>query len=121
MTDLKYVEMKGFLNQKCLVYPTVLMTLHNLVNIHFAFNDEKIAINYYIKDHCKPFSHQPNELQKLGSKILRYENWEILDLSEKDFEDWRTQEKVDEIKGWLIEAKDRQIKKGVLKIYEDLL
>ena len=44
---------------------------------------------------------------KLASKLLKYEGWEILDLSQTDFDDWKQQEKIDEVKGWLKEAKDR--------------
>lgn len=44
----KYTEMKSFLNQKCLVYPIVFMTLHNLFNLHYVFYDFKIAINYHV-------------------------------------------------------------------------
>jgi hypothetical protein len=66
------------------------MTLHNLLGIHFAFYDEKIAINYHVKNRGVPFTHEPSEMQKLDSKILRFENWEVLDLSEKQFEDWLT-------------------------------
>jgi len=38
-SDRKYFEMKCFLNQKCLVYPIVFMTLENLYNLHYVFHD----------------------------------------------------------------------------------
>ena len=44
---------------------------------------------------------------KLASQLLKHEGWEILDLSQTDFDDWKQQEKIDEVKGWLKEAKDR--------------
>ena len=46
-------------------------------------------------------------MQKIHSKLLAYEDWEILDLSEKDFKDWTRDEKIENIKGWLKEAKQR--------------
>ena len=107
LADNRFMEMKSFLNQKCLVYPTCQMTLHNLFGVHFAFFDEKIGINYHVKSNGKPFTHQPNEMQKLASKILKYEDWEIFDLSEVDFDDWKTNDKVGQVKGWLKEAKER--------------
>jgi hypothetical protein len=55
---------------------------------------------------CRPFSKQPSEKQKL-SKLLAHEGWEILDVSEKDFNNWTREEKVENIKGWLKEAKAR--------------
>jgi hypothetical protein len=38
---------------------------------------------------------------------LKYEDWEILDLSEKEFDNWTTKEKIENVKGWLKEAKER--------------
>lgn len=55
---------------------------------------------------CRPFSKQPSEKQKL-TKLLKHEGWEILDLSEKDFKNWTREEKMENVKGWLKEAKAR--------------
>lgn len=63
--DEEYLQFKGFLNQKCLVYPVVFMTLHNTFNLHYVFYDQKIAINYHLKSMTRPFSRQPSEMQKL--------------------------------------------------------
>lgn len=53
--DNEYLEFKGFLNQKCLVYPIAFMTLHNTFNLHYVFYDQKIAINFHLKTMCPPF------------------------------------------------------------------
>lgn len=37
--DNKYMDFKGFLNQKCLVYPICFMTLHSTFNLHYVFYD----------------------------------------------------------------------------------
>ena len=50
--------------------------------------------------------------------MMRLQGWEVLDLSEKQFRDWKTQEKVDNVKGWLKEALDRQVKKGNAKYWK---
>jgi len=110
--------MKSFLNQKCLVYPIAFMTLENLFNLHYVFYDQKIAIQYHLTKMCPPFTKQPSEMQKLPSKLLRSQGWEILDLSEEQFKDWQRDEKVSEVKGWLTEAKQRQIEKGVTTDYQ---
>ena len=89
------------------------MTLENLFNLHYVFNDQKIAVNFHLEKLCKPFTNQPSEMQKLPGKILRQQGWEVLDLSEQDFNSWNQEEKVTNVKGWLKEAKARQIKKGV--------
>jgi len=57
-------------------------------------------------------------MQKLPGKLLKLRQWEVLDLAEKDFRDWTTDDKIGNLKGWLLEAKQRQIKKGVTKEYE---
>ena len=60
-------------------------------------------------------------MQKMASKALKYEGWEILELSEKVYMDWTLEEKINNIQSWVREAKQRQIDKGVLpkepKIY----
>ena len=71
-----------------------------------------MAINFHLKEFCLPFTGEPSEMQKLNSKMQRLRGWEILDLTEKQFNDWKTQEKIDNIKGWLKEAYARQVKAG---------
>jgi hypothetical protein len=45
---------------------------------------------------------------------MKLEGWEIMNLSEAEFKEWTYEERVDNIKGWLREARQRQIEKGVL-------
>lgn len=54
-------------------------------------------------------------MQKLASKVLKLEGWEILDLTEREFNDWTYDERINNIKGWLKEAKNRQVKKGIME------
>lgn len=56
----------------------------------------------------------PTEMQKLSAKMLKYEGWEILDITEREFKEWDQDKKVSNIKDWLKEAKGRQAKKGIL-------
>ena len=62
----------------------------------------------------KSADSKPSEMQKLPSKIMKGEGWQILDLSEKEFNEWAYQDKVDNIKNWLKAAKQKQIENGVL-------
>ena len=55
------------------------------------------------------------EMQKLSSKVLKHDGWEILDLTEKEFNSWTFDERVANVTGWLREAKERQVKKGVME------
>lgn len=88
------------------------MSFENLFISHFVFYDQKVAINFHVKDLCLPFTDEPSEMQKLPSKMLRLQNWEVLDLSEKEFRDWKTDEKMTNLKGWLKEAYERQVTAG---------
>ena len=102
-----YWNFKCFLNAKCFVYPIPLMTKHNLFKLHFVFNEYKIAINFHLERTLIYGKKEPSELLKFGSKILKYEGWEILELSELEFNDWTYDERINNIKGWLTEAKLR--------------
>jgi hypothetical protein len=53
-------------------------------------------------------------MQRLSSKVLKQHGWEILDLSELEFKNWTYDERIQNIQGWVREAKERQIKKGIL-------
>lgn len=37
--DAKYMDFKGFLNTKCLVYPIPFLIKHNLLLLHYAFTN----------------------------------------------------------------------------------
>ena len=57
-------------------------------------------------------------MQLLPGNLLKHQGWEVLNLSEHEFDDWKQNEKVDQLKGWLTEAKNRQLAKGVFKEYK---
>lgn len=90
MADPRHYEMKCFFNQKCLVYPILFMTQENLMNLHYVWYDQKIAINYHVESKCLPFTKEPSEMQKLNAKMMRTLGWEVLDLSEKEYKSWVT-------------------------------
>lgn len=109
----EYVDFRAFLTGHCNVYPTPFVTVHNLFNLHYVFYQHKIGIQFHLKKHLKP-DGQTSEMQKLASKIMKFEGWEIMNLSEAEFKEWTYEERMDNIKGWLREAKVRQVEKGVL-------
>lgn len=53
-------------------------------------------------------------MQRLSQKVLKHEGWEILDLTEREFNAWTFDQRIDNVKGWLKEAKARQVKKGII-------
>lgn len=92
------------------------MTIHNLFLMHFVFPQQKIAINYHLQKFLpNERLDKPTEMQKLSAKVLKTEGWEVLDLSEKEFKNWTYDQRINNIKGWLKEAKERQIKKGIME------
>jgi hypothetical protein len=54
-------------------------------------------------------------MQKLPSKILRLQDWEVLDLDESEFKSWDYNQRISEIQGWLRAAKEKQMEKGVIE------
>jgi len=56
-----------------------------------------------------------SEMQKLSARVLRLHDWEVLDLNETDFKSWDYKKRIDEIKGWLRTARDRQMEKGIIE------
>ena len=54
-------------------------------------------------------------MQMLPSKILRMQDWEVLDLNESDFKSWDYNERISQIQGWLRAAKEKQIEKGIIE------
>lgn len=113
--DKAYYNFKGFLNARCFVYPISFMTVHNLFLMHFVFNEQKVAINFHLEK-LLPTERpdKPTEMNKLSAKVLKLEGWEIYDLSEKEFKSWTYDQRIANVTGWLKEAKERQVKKGII-------
>lgn len=76
--------------------------------------DQKIAINFYVQEELLPNEERISGKHKLHSKLLSYEGWEILDITSIENEKMDLPEKKEFYKKWLIEAKNRQMEKGIL-------
>lgn len=113
--DKAYYNFKGFLNARCMVYPISFLTLHNLFLMHFVFKDQKIAINFHLERFTPSERAAATEMQKLSGKVLKHHGWEVLDLSEREFKSWTFEQRVGNLQGWLREAKERQVKKGIIE------
>jgi hypothetical protein len=83
--------------------------------MHYVFNEQKIAINFHLEKTLPSECIEPTNMQKLSQKILKHAGWEIYDLSEKVFNTWTFDERVGNVVGWVKEAKERQVKKGILE------
>ena len=114
--DQAYYNFKSFLNARCFVYPISFMAIHNLFVLHFVFNDQKIAINFHLEKFTPSESpEKATEMHKLPQKVLKHEGWEIYDLPEKEFKSWTFDQRINNVQGWLREAKERQVKKGIIE------
>jgi hypothetical protein len=82
-----YKEFRAFLTGHCNVYPIPMMSVHNLFQLNFVFNEQKIAIQLHLNKFSKP-DKKPSEMQKLPSKIMKLEGWEIMNLAESEFKEW---------------------------------
>jgi hypothetical protein len=54
-------------------------------------------------------------MQKLPEIVLSKEGWEILDLSQAEFETWDFETRVTTIKTWLKQARERQMDKEIIE------
>ena len=99
-----YLDFRAFMTGHCNVYPTPFMTHKNMFTLHFTFLEQKICIFFHLNKFCKP-DKTASEMQKLPGKVLRLDDWEVLDLTEAEFKSWNYDQRVSEIKGWLKAAK----------------
>ncbi len=63
------------------------MTMHNLFTLHYVFMEHKIGIQFHLEKLCQP-NKKASEMQKLPTKVLKLQGWEILDLTESEFKNW---------------------------------
>jgi hypothetical protein len=105
-SDGAYKDFRAFLTGHCNVYPTPFMTVHNLFSMHYVWFEKKIAIQFHLEKLCRP-DKKLSEMQKLPSKILKLEGWEILDLAEAEFKSWDYNDRIKQIQGWLRAAKEK--------------
>jgi hypothetical protein len=82
------------------------MSVHNLFTLHYVFYNQKISIQFHLDKLSKP-DKKASEMQKLPSKLLKLEGWEILDLTESEFKNWTYDERINQIQGWLRAAKEK--------------
>ena len=58
--DKEYINFKIFMTGHCLVFPIQFINFHNLLHLHFCFNEFKIAINFHLKKYSRPFDCKPS-------------------------------------------------------------
>jgi hypothetical protein len=91
--DGAYKDFRAFLTGHCNVYPVPFVTVHNLFQLHFAFFEQKVAIQFHLEKFSKP-DKKVSEMQKMSTKMLKLEGWEILDLSEAEFKSWDYKDRI---------------------------
>ena len=78
------------------------------------FPKQQVAIQFHLEKYSKRDGCS-SEMQKLTSRVMRLHDWEVLDLDETEFKSWDYNKRVDEVKGWLRSARDKQIEKGIIQ------
>jgi len=77
--------------------------------------DYKIAVNIFDKTELLPVEGRLTARSKLDSKLMSYQGWHVLDISQNDHDDMLTKERDDFYTEWFTQAKAKQIEKGIGK------
>lgn len=105
-------DFKAYLCNRMLVLPMVNLTMHNLIVLNFVFPKYKIALQYFENHKTLSETKKASARQKLGSKIMRYQGWKVLDVTEEGFHGMGYRDQF--FKDWIATARDEQIVAGVI-------
>lgn len=108
---------RGFVNylvNKFLLYPVNFYSIGNTFMVRHCFKDFKIGVNFFGIHELTYTERKINARQKLDSKILNYQDWEILNMSELEHLNMDAEERDTFYKEWFTQAKERQKEKGIV-------
>lgn len=114
MRDKKMIDFLQFLVGHFSLVALPFISFHNLFILRYCFMEQKIAINYYSDPECLPQERRLSARQKLDGKIMGYEGWEVLNISQKEHEDFLTEDRLKFYRDWIVTAKEKQIEKGII-------
>lgn len=114
LSDESKVEFTKYLANHFFLIANDYVTFHNCFLLRHVFMDQKIAINFFANHELMPQEHRISARQKLDGKIMGYEGWEVLNITQKEHDAMFVYEKNDFYKGWITTAKERQIEKGII-------
>lgn len=112
LKSIERQEFKAYLCNRLVVLPIVNLTMHNLIVLNFVFPKYKIAMQYFENHKTLSETGYATARQKLGSKLMRYEGWKVLDVTQNGFHGMGYRDQF--FKDWLSTARDDQITSGVI-------
>nr|AAZ94900.1 unknown [Moneuplotes crassus] len=110
-----YQEFVKYIAHKFYLFPVHYVPFHNLFILRACFMDYKIAVNIFDKTELLPVEGRLTARSKLDSKLMSYQGWHVLDISQNDHDDMLTKERDDFYTEWFTQAKAKQIEKGIGK------
>lgn len=112
--DQSKVDFIQYLVGNFFLYSVDYVPFHNLFLLHHCFMDQKIAINFFANHEMLPQEHRISARQKLDGKIMGYEGWEVLNVTQKEHESMIREERNEFYRAWITTAKERQYEKGIM-------
>jgi hypothetical protein len=108
---------QGFVNylvNKFLIYPINFYSIGNAFMVRHSFREFKIGVNFFGTHELNYSERRINARQKLDSKLLGYQQWEILNMSELDHLNMDSEERDTFYREWFTQAKEKQKEKGLV-------
>jgi len=116
LMDDRFIHFKTLLNVKLGLYPMISTCFNNLFIINFYWETRKIGINLHLDRDYVPKSDpiRINEHARMHSKMLKLNDWIILDLTWDEYMNIGNQDKRDEfIQNWFTKSCKEQKDRGV--------
>jgi hypothetical protein len=121
----EYSNFRDMLNARLFLFPVPFMVLENTFIIHMCWENRKIGINIWLERHLVPKTNGPRRVNKqhlVHSKMLKYQGWEILDLTWDDFMNISGQIERDKfLHNWVLSTSKEQEKKGVFILNPNMI
>eukprot|EP00826_Nyctotherus_ovalis_P055165 TRINITY_DN7310_c0_g1_i7.p1 TRINITY_DN7310_c0_g1~~TRINITY_DN7310_c0_g1_i7.p1 ORF type:complete len:755 (+),score=208.02 TRINITY_DN7310_c0_g1_i7:73-2337(+) len=86
--------------------PAMFYTYQNTFQVHLAFPEMKVGIMIHLDKDMVPETMRVNQSKLIPGRILKHQNWEILDISYKEFVEMGKKNALKYLKEWLELASD---------------
>ncbi len=109
-----YKNFTRYLTSKFYLFPVHFVPFHNLFVLRACFPAQKIAIQFIDQDELLPQEKRLTARKKLTGKLMAYEDWEVLTLSQLDHDNMQTQERDEFYTEWFTQAKAKPKERGIM-------
>lgn len=112
--DTYQLDFIKYLFNRHFVFSSPFQAFHNCFILRHCFPAQKIAVNIFSEHECIQPENRISARQKLDGKIMAYEGWEVLNMSQKEFDNMNSADRDTLFRDWFNQAKEKQIEKGVI-------